>query len=237
MFVAVSGSDATGDGTKAKPFATIKKAQGAIKGARAATATTNTAAHGTHIIWLRGGTYYEAVQFDPTDSGSSASSPLVLASWPGENATLSAGTALRGLAWSKVPGTNPSQYKAALGASPTGGAVSFSGLFSNGKRLTRARFPNCDDITGTLCYTLNVRPLGVAVPVGPACPVAGMVRTNKDPHATYDCSARVGGLQASGPVEGGSPTAPTHDLQARLSNGLALHCLVATLHLTVHYTA
>lgn len=40
-------------------------------------------------------------------------------------------------------------WKAALDHAP------FTGLFANGKRLTRARYPNCPDITGTDCYLLN----------------------------------------------------------------------------------
>ena len=51
-----------------------------------------------------------------------------------------------------MPGTSPTIYRASL---PTDAPATFTGLFGAGKRLTRARYPNCDDITGPSCYTLN----------------------------------------------------------------------------------
>ena len=88
-------------------------------------------------------------------SGASADSPVVIAAYPGEKATVSAGVPLKDLVWEPVKtSSGATAYKAAL-PSAVSGSGSFTGLFGSGKRLTRARYPNCDDITCTTCFTLN----------------------------------------------------------------------------------
>ena len=122
-----NGSDA-GDGSMARPFATLQRAS------RAARALRASAPNGA-VIWLRGGTFYEQLELTAADSGRSAAAPLTVASYPGERATLSGGVPLDGLSWSAVPGSSPTIYRAAL---PARAPASFTGLFGAGKRLTRA---------------------------------------------------------------------------------------------------
>ena len=154
IYVAPGGSDAQGDGSEAKPFATVAKAQAAARAA---------SAKGGVIVWLRAGTHFQpagALTLTAADSGASAAQPVVYAGYPGENATLSASYApLSGLKFAAVAEraqlrlapAGPAVFRAKLPA----GTPRFIGLFADGKRLTRARYPNCEDITDVNCYTLN----------------------------------------------------------------------------------
>lgn len=159
LYVAPSGSDTDGDGSAARPFQTLVKAQVA---ARAALAQGD----GGVIVWLREGVHYQpagALTLTATDSGKSKAQPMVYAGYPGENVTLSASaTPLAGLKWAPVDAA----LRLLHGLAPNGPAIfraklpptaprRFVGLFANGRRLTRARYPNCADITGVDCYTLN----------------------------------------------------------------------------------
>jgi hypothetical protein len=170
LFVdAARGSDAAGTGAAQRPFKTVGKALATVADIRKQAPTT-----GTATVVLNPGVYHEHVVVTPAHSGPNGENPVVItgASPPepavgatggggGGTATISGGVALTGLVWKPATeygrfGRNRAAavvYKAALTAAlPLGG---FTGLFGNGKRLTRARYPNCDDITGTSCYTLN----------------------------------------------------------------------------------
>jgi hypothetical protein len=163
IFVSSStGSDEAGDGSEDKPFQTITKAQ--------QLARTKQTGNGTGIVvWLREGTYYQegTLAFTTEDSGSSAAAPTIYAGYPGENAVVSGGMEINAsdLEWEQVtlPGGSVEAgregaavvYRAKLPPSTKSAPLEFTGLFWNGSRLTRARYPNCADITGTDCYSLN----------------------------------------------------------------------------------
>ena len=87
LYVSPSGSDASGDGSSAMPFATLPRALRASRGGA-------TPAR----ILLRGGTYYldAPVVLTAADSGVS------LEAAPGEAPVLSGGAVLTGLSWSSV---------------------------------------------------------------------------------------------------------------------------------------
>ena len=71
IFVDPAGSDASGDGSKAKPYGTVARAQ--LK------ARTAAAAGGAVVVWLRAGTHYQVQPLVLTnaDSGLSAASQVV----------------------------------------------------------------------------------------------------------------------------------------------------------------
>jgi len=151
-----TGSDEAGKGTLSSPFATVRRALAAVR----AGATPPS-------VWLREGTYFEQINVTTADSG------VTISSFPGEHAVVSGGFDLGKLTWSKAS-TGASTagdfavYKAALQQPLPSGVSTFPGLFRDGRRLTRARFPNCADITGTSCYTLNASgPAGRSQPRAP----------------------------------------------------------------------
>ena len=165
---ALHGADTNDGTTPSKPFRTIARAQKAARTAAAASGQAVT-------IRLRGGTYFGAppsssseplLHLTPDDNGASATARVTYASYPGEQAVLSGGVSLQGLKWERAAsGHSPSAgpvYRTVIpsGLVPVG--QSFTGLFwgnfsdaSPSKRLTRARYPNCADITGTDCFQLN----------------------------------------------------------------------------------
>ena len=151
IFVSPTGSDSSGNGSDAKPFATVEKAQLAAR-----------ATPGGAVVWLRQGTHFQAsgpLTLTTADAG------CTYAGYPGENATLSGSVAAlpANLQWKPVqPGARaglglreagPAVFRAAL--PPELVATKFVGLTADGVRLPRARYPNCADITGTDCYRLN----------------------------------------------------------------------------------
>ena len=71
IFVAPAGSDVRGDGTRAKPFGTVARAQ--LK------ARTAAAARGAVVVWLRAGTHFQEQPLVLTnaDSGQSVASQVV----------------------------------------------------------------------------------------------------------------------------------------------------------------
>lgn len=151
-YVSPDGSDSIGTGTATQPYKTITKALGDL--------ALSKPAHSPATIWLRAGTYYEQVLLNATHSGVSAKSPVTISAHPGERVVISGGLPLSGLRWDSVtmPGSGAKAFKAALPSSVSaqlGGSGGFTGLFGAGKRLTRARYPNCDDITGPACFSLN----------------------------------------------------------------------------------
>ena len=161
-----SGSDATGDGSGAKPFRTI------ARGLADVAAVLPAQRPGPVVVWLREGVYHEQVAVNAAHSGASANSHVAVAAFPGERVVISGGVPLSGLAWepTTIAGRSVDAFKAPLQAplpaAASGG--SFTGLFGSGQRLTRARYPNCADITGPFCFTLNS---STAIPGGPGFPM------------------------------------------------------------------
>lgn len=141
LYVATDGSDAwSGRLTEPAaagddgPLATIAGARDAIRALRAAGDL-----EGPVTVHLRGGTYYlpEAVRFGPEDSGTAAA-PITYEAYPGEVPELVGGRRIEGLtagADGVLTVTLP-EVRA--------GEWYFRQLFIDGKRQTRARYPNAD---------------------------------------------------------------------------------------------
>ena len=133
FYVSGSGHDRN-PGTKAAPFATLARAQQALR-------SWKKTASGPALVEVRQGTYAldRPLVFSPEDSGSQAS-PVVFAASPGERVTISGSRALDcrwkpyrdGILMCDLPSVKR-------------GELRFSQLFVNGKRQTLARFPNRDD--------------------------------------------------------------------------------------------
>ena len=115
FYVAVDGRDGWSGGLPAPdqargdgPFATLARARDAIRALKA---------HGPLAapvtVLLRGGLYClsEPFQLGPEDSGT-ATAPVTYASYPGEQAWLSAGRVIRG--WRESAGTTPRRWEATL---------------------------------------------------------------------------------------------------------------------------
>lgn len=129
--VSPTGNDA-GDGSAAKPFATLGRARDAVRAVLAA------GGRGRPVtVWLRAG-YYELAAplvFGPQDSGT-PEVPVVYASWPGEQAVISGGRQIQG--W-EHQGEN--RWTVLL-PEVRDGAWYPRQLFLGGERRTRARTPN-----------------------------------------------------------------------------------------------
>eukprot|EP00051_Salpingoeca_urceolata_P012843 m.160025 g.160025 ORF g.160025 m.160025 type:complete len:806 (+) comp17617_c0_seq1:93-2510(+) len=123
---ATKGNDQTGTGSLNKPFQSV---------GRGVTACAGKA--DTELV-LRGGTYYlgETVVLDKRHNG------LTITSYPGEQAVLSGGSLLSGLNWSPYPAR-----KGVFQAPLPPGTKPFDGIFVNGRREIRARYPNGDPAT------------------------------------------------------------------------------------------
>jgi len=131
LFVAVDGDDRN-RGTNSEPFATVGRAVEAVRTLRKQTSNPIK-------VWVRAGTYYfsEPLVFGPLDSG--GEHPVVYAAYPGERVTLSGGKRLEcpwkpyrdGIMMCELPEVGAGQFD-------------FTQLFVNGKRQSRARFPNYD---------------------------------------------------------------------------------------------
>ena len=127
-YVSLDGDDANPGGIE-KPFFTINRAVVAIRdhserGSRALT------------VQIREGTYYlsETVNLGSADSGAK-DAPVVFASYPGEQVTLSGGAKLE-TEWQPY---RDGILKCSL---PADFSRVFTQLFVNGKRMIRARYPN-----------------------------------------------------------------------------------------------
>jgi hypothetical protein len=163
LYVSPAGSDASGDGSEAKPFATLQKAQAAVR-------RTPVASRPATTVYLRAGTYYlgETLAFGPEDSGASAAAPVVWSAYPGENVTVSGGvplaTAAKPLSWS----SGGAPLTATL---PAGAPLNFTTLFVDNERAIWARYPNGNnkDITG-MCFSKAQRPGEVAHAGDQGCP-------------------------------------------------------------------
>ncbi|RZK13932.1 MAG: hypothetical protein EOO43_17120, partial [Flavobacterium sp.] len=95
FYVSLSGSDRE-TGTIKKPFATLERAQQAVKEMR------TKLPHTSIQVFLRAGTYFleNPLRFGPEDGGDSVVS-VKYSSFPGEIATISGGKILRG-EWRKI---------------------------------------------------------------------------------------------------------------------------------------
>ncbi len=124
--VAPAGNDRN-PGTVAAPFATIERAQQAVRQRAAGEAAT---------VWLHGGVYRleRSLQFTPADSGT-ATAPVVYAAVAGETAELSGARELA-LTWTPAA--------AGRWEAPVPAGLEFDQLFADGRKMIRARYPNFD---------------------------------------------------------------------------------------------
>lgn len=128
FFVAPNGSDQN-PGTRKKPFASLQRAQEAVRAERGAhpeSAVTITFNEGTYRLG-------QPVKFTPADSGVSASLPVHYRAQPGAEVVLSGGRAISG--WTTDP-EHPGIWKARANL------PEFNQLWVNGNRAVRARTPN-----------------------------------------------------------------------------------------------
>ena len=137
FYVAVDGSDDQ-PGTIEHPFATLKRAQKAVRTSRTRIPEASV------TVMVRRGTYYldATLAFGPEDSGTQ-NAPVVYRAYPGEKVTLSGGRKLN-CQWQ----TRKSKSICDLNLGNPG-PFAFSQLFVNGKRQVRARFPDFDPTTPT----------------------------------------------------------------------------------------
>jgi hypothetical protein len=158
FYVSGSGKDSN-PGTKSAPFATLARAQQALRSGKQAFS-------GPAVVEVGQGTYAleRPLVFSPEDSGSEAS-PVIFAASPGERVTISGSRALN-CRWRPHRGGILMCDLPAVKA----GELRFTQLFVNGKRQTRARFPNRDDSKpGQSGY---IRPTG-RIPDGRSDPKPG----------------------------------------------------------------
>lgn len=162
VYIATNGNDLTGDGTIAKPFATLSKAKDYVNSIKASSVSGVT-------IWLRGGTYTIPTTFSigSTDGGS-IGKPIIYRAYINEKVILSGAKPVNPSNWINYSGStsrlNPavtaSQIKECtltnLGMAVTGtmpnkiddvnnGYYQFTnlpGVYWNGVRQNLARFPN-----------------------------------------------------------------------------------------------
>ncbi len=151
FYVSPWGDD--GDaGTEKEPFATLQRARDAVRALKAE--------HGLGKpvdVVAEGGTYWlsETLELGPQDSGTEAC-PITYRAAEGETVILSGGRALRGT-WQTEDGhvwhlDLPETLFSVLGGErdkpeeyvPRPARWNFRQLFVDGKRATRARFPNAD---------------------------------------------------------------------------------------------
>jgi len=133
FYVSRSGHDSD-PGTKSAPFATLARAQQALRSRKRTSS-------GPAVVEVGQGTYAldRPLVFSSEDSGSEGS-PVVFAASPGESVTISGSRTLDcrwkpdrdGILMCDLPAVKR-------------GELRFSQLFVNGKRQTLARFPNRDD--------------------------------------------------------------------------------------------
>ena len=130
LYVSPTGDDSN-PGTMARPFATIARAQSAVRELKGGRGLTEPV-----VVNLRGGTYSlrAPLVFTPADSGR-AGCPVTYRSHPGETAVISGGRRLKGFTKSgKLRTITLDDVKA--------GRWAFNQLYVNGRRRPRARTPN-----------------------------------------------------------------------------------------------
>lgn len=127
--VAPDGDDANA-GTEEAPFATIGRAQTAVRAANQSGLTDDV------VVYLRGGIYRiaEPLRFEPRDGGTAEHSVTYAAS-DGERVVISGGREIRG--WTK---TGDGLWSVDL-PEVKNGQWHFRQLFADGERLARGRYP------------------------------------------------------------------------------------------------
>jgi len=133
FYVSTSGRDRN-PGTKSEPFATLVRAQQAMR-------AWKQTAEGPASVLVREGIYYldKPLVFTPEDSGSEAA-PVMYSAYPGERVTISGSRKLD----SPWKPTQDGIFRCELPA-VSQGKVDFTQLFVNGRRQVRARYPNQDN--------------------------------------------------------------------------------------------
>ena len=123
FYVAPGGDDANA-GTAERPFATLPRAQQALR-------------EHPGTVFLRGGTYYLAAPlvFTAADSGTAAL-PNVWTTQAGETAVISGGVKLENLAWR--------EGAKGVWSTPVPADLRTEEIFVNGERQVLARYPNFD---------------------------------------------------------------------------------------------
>jgi len=145
FFVSPGGNDAWSGALAAPnetrtdgPFATISRAQRAVREARAAAPARPV------TVRLRGGTYFleQPIAFRPEDSGT-ADSPVTFEAYPGEKPVVSGGRPVTG--WKRSPEGGPGggRFIAEI-PDVREGRRYFTQIFVNGGRRPRARIPDDD---------------------------------------------------------------------------------------------
>ena len=134
--VAPNGADAN-PGTRARPFATLHRAQEAVRAERAAHPDQGV------TVTFRGGSYRlnRTLEFTPADSGASADQPVRYRAEPGAEVVISGGRFITG--W-QSDAQRPGVWKTRVAESQPGDdtAWRFQQLWVNGQRAIRARTPN-----------------------------------------------------------------------------------------------
>jgi hypothetical protein len=150
-----NGSDANSGGALGQAFRSLRRARAAVR----------SEVTGGNVVWIRGGTYWQAEPFrlGPADSGSEAA-PNVWSAWKNETVVLSGGVLLAGLKWTACTSCGAcGVWQASLADAAAPPSSSFNSLFVNGRREVRARYPD----QGT-----NPTPAGLS-PVDPATASSG----------------------------------------------------------------
>ena len=131
FFVAPGGSDRAA-GTMKAPFATVARAQRAVRALKQIEGGTLPR---PVTVYLRGGTYFLAqpLAFSPEDSGTAAA-PITYAAYPGETPIISGGRPITGWRWVSGP-----LWRATITA-----PMSFRSLRVGETDAIRARTPNFD---------------------------------------------------------------------------------------------
>ncbi len=126
FYVSPGGND-HGPGTKEKPFATLSRAQRAVRKAKH---------RGPTHVWIGEGSYYfdSPLTFGPEDSGT-PDAPVIYTAYPGADVVLSGG---RSLSCRWIP------HKDGIMKASVPAGLNFTQMFVNGKRQIRARYPNYD---------------------------------------------------------------------------------------------
>ena len=126
LFVSPAGDDAN-PGTQTKPFATLSRAQTAVRQFKDS---------GPSTIWLRGGIFYlpETLVFTAEDAGT-ATAPVTWQAWPGEQPVISGGARLA-LNWET--------FRDGIMKARVPAGFTTDQLFVNGERQVLARYPNFD---------------------------------------------------------------------------------------------
>jgi hypothetical protein len=159
IWVTPTGSDRNA-GTAEKPLATVAAAVRQVRDLRRLHDPSVQA--GAHI-WVRGGEYRltEPLFLRPEDAGT-ATSPTIIEAAPGEQPVLSGGAPVKG--WrkptTKVPGLpTAAQGQVWIANAPLvgGRTLDFRQLWVDGRKATRARTPNSDNLPRLLTWDTEKR--------------------------------------------------------------------------------